>query len=99
MSAMDFIQACLAVCGGVSIVGGASTVVYRWLNPAIKLSARVKKLEDYSEKDYERLKAIEDIQKLQNKSLAAMLNHQIDGNGVESMKQIRDELLDSLIEK
>ena len=39
------------------------------------------------------------MQRNQSKCLAAMLNHQITGNGVEEMKKIRDELLESIIEK
>ncbi len=39
------------------------------------------------------------MQKQQSKSLAALLNHQITGNGIDTMKQIRDELLESIIDQ
>ena len=39
------------------------------------------------------------MQKQHSKSLAAMLNHQITGNGIDEMKKIRDELLENIIEK
>ena len=42
---------------------------------------------------------LEDMQKQQSKCLAAMLNHQITGNGIDEMKKIRDELLENIIEK
>ena len=60
---------------------------------------RVEKIEEHQEKDYKRIIAIENMQRNQSKCLAAMLNHQITGNGVEEMKKIRDELLESIIEK
>lgn len=43
--------------------------------------------------------SLEDMQKQQSKCLAAMLNHQITGNGIDEMKKIRDELLENIIEK
>ena len=66
--------------------------------PAFRMSKRVEKIEEHQEKDYKRIIAIENMQRNQSKCLAAMLNHQITGNGVEEMKKIRDELLESIIE-
>ncbi|WP_182440765.1 MULTISPECIES: CTP synthase [Clostridia] len=96
---MEFIQTVLSICGAVSIVGGAGAVVIKLIRPAFKISRRVEKLEEYNELDYKRLKSVEEMQKQQSKCLAAMLNHQITGNGIENMKRIRDELLESIIDK
>lgn len=96
---MDFMQTLLSICGAVSIVGGAGAIIAKVIKPAFKLSKRVTQLEQYNQADYQRLKALEEMQKQQSKSLAAMLNHQITGNGIENMKKIRDELLESIIDK
>lgn len=96
---MDFMQTLLSICGAVSIVGGAGAIIVKVIKPAFKLSKRVEQLEQYNQIDYQRLKALEEMQKQQSKSLAAMLNHQITGNGIENMKKIRDELLESIIDK
>lgn len=96
---MDFMQTLLSICGAVSIVGGAGAIIVKVIKPALKLSKRVEQLEQYNQADYQRLKALEEMQKQQSKSLAAMLNHQITGNGIENMKKIRDELLESIIDK
>ena len=93
------LQQILAACGAISIIGGAGAVIYKVIHPAFKFKNRVEKLEDYSEKDYKRLENLEEMQKQQNKCLAAMLNHQITGNGIDNMKKIRDELLESIIDK
>lgn len=74
-------------------------VIVKLFMPAFKLTSRVKTLEEHDKKDYDRLVALEEMQKQQSKCLAAMLNHQITGNGIESMKKIRDELLESIIDK
>ena len=96
---MDFMQTLLSICGAVSIVGGAGAIIVKVIKPAFKLWKRVTQLEQYNQADYQRLKALEEMQKQQSKSLAAMLNHQITGNGIENMKKIRDELLESIIDK
>lgn len=96
---MEFVQTFLSVCGAVSIVGGAGAVVVKVIKPAFRMTKRVERLEEYNEKDYKSIKALEEMQKQQSKCLAAMLNHQITGNGIESMKKIRDELLESIIDQ
>lgn len=89
----------LAMCGAIGIIGGAGAVIYKVVYPAFRFKNRVDLLEEHSQKDYRRLANLEEMQKQQNKCLAAMLNHQITGNGIENMKKIRDELLESIIEK
>ncbi len=92
------IEQILAVCGGISILGGAAAVIYKMIYPAFHFHKRVETLEEYSEIDYKRLKDLEEMQKQQTKCLAAMLNHHITGNGIEAMKKVRDELLENIIE-
>lgn len=96
---MDYLQTLLSICGAVSIVGGAGAIIVKVIKPAFKLERRVSALETHSERDYKSLVALEEMQKQQSKSLAALLNHQITGNGIEPMKKIRDELLESIIDK
>lgn len=96
---MEYVQMFLSFCGAISIVGGAGAVIVKVVRPAFKMETRISRLEEHTEKDYKRLLALEEMQKQQSKSLAALLNHQITGNGIESMKKIRDELLESIIDK
>lgn len=95
---LDFLNTVLQICGMVSIVGGAGAIIFKLVRPAVRLNERVGKLEEHTEKDYRRLVSLEEMQKQQSKSLAALLNHQITGNGVEAMKKIRDELMESIID-
>ena len=34
---MDKLQTLLAVCGGISVIGGAAIMVYRFITPALRL--------------------------------------------------------------
>ena len=49
MSISEFIQFFLSICGGVSIVGGAAAVIFKWIAPAFRLNKRVEILEDHAE--------------------------------------------------
>ena len=59
---MEYIQTILAICGGISIIGGAGAVIVKVIKPAFRLTARVQKLEEHSDKDYKRLVALETMQ-------------------------------------
>lgn len=96
---MDALTQVMALCGIISTIGGAGAVIFKVIRPAFKFQKRVETLETYAEKDNVRIADLSDMQKQQSKCLAAMLNHFITGNGIDNMKKIRDELLESIIEK
>ena len=58
MSIQEFIQFFLSICGGVSIIGGAVAVIFKWITPAFRLNKRVGILEDHDKRDFEALKRI-----------------------------------------
>lgn len=93
------IELLLSICGGISIVGGALAVIWKVITPMIQI---VKKFDDMdtAHKQYsERLDTLESMQKIQSRCLAAMLDHMITGNGIDHMKDIKDDLLTSIIDK
>ena len=47
MSISEFVQIFLSICGGVSIVGGAAAVIFKWIAPAFRLNKRVEALEEH----------------------------------------------------
>lgn len=96
---MDALTQVMALCGIISTIGGAGAIVFKVIRPAFKFQKRVEKLEIYAEKDNKHIAELNEMQKQQSKCLAAILNHFISGNGVENMKRIRDDLLESIIDK
>lgn len=95
---MEAMNQFLTLCGWITVIGGAGAFVFKIIAPAFRIESRVTKIEKKQIKDFERLESIEMMQKQQNKAMAALLNHMIDGNGIEKMKVIRDELLTEIIE-
>lgn len=96
----------LAFFGALAVIAGGVKVITNMLSPFRELKKRIavceKRLDDhdvYLKNDKE---AIADIKTLSRENLRvniALLNHFIDGNGIDKMKRLREELEDSLLEK
>lgn len=86
------------------LIGGAVAVVAKWIAPAVKLSAtvkdlikRVERLEEHDKKDMAVLEDFDRRMKAQNRAMLSVVNHMIDGNGVDKLRESRDELTDLLL--
>lgn len=96
MSISEFVQIFLSICGGVSIVGGAAAVIFKWITPAFRLNKRVKTLEEHDRRDYESLQRIAERDSLILEVLSTMLDSQISGNNVEELKKTKQKLTEYL---
>ena len=96
MDVMETIQTILAVCGGISVVGGAAAVIKKWIAPAVKLNDRVKVLEEHDKNDFQAIQDIKERDGLIMEALINMLNSQISGNNLEQLKKTRDKLISYL---
>ena len=92
MSISEFVQIFLSICGGVSIVGGAAAVIFKWITPAFRLNKRVETLEEHDRRDYESLRRIAERDSLILEVLSTMLDSQISGNNVEELKKTKQKL-------
>lgn len=54
---------------------------------------------NFIDHDENRLKEVEESNRMVLKSLLVIINHDITGNGVEKLKEVRNELQEYLIEK
>jgi hypothetical protein len=95
MDVMETVQTILAICGGISVIGGAA-VIHKWIAPAVKLNDRVETLERHDKRDYEAMQEIRERDSLIMETLVTMLNSQISGNNVEQLKKTRDKLISYL---
>lgn len=93
---MEFVNDFLAICGGISIIGGAAAVIWKWAHPAITLNKRIETLEEHAKNDY---KAINDIQEMQSalcQAMVALIDHEITGNQIEGLKKTKTELIKAI---
>lgn len=93
MGITEFINTFLAICGGVSIVGGAIAVIWKAVNPAIKLGKRVEVLEKKADSDYASIEDIKSAQSLLCQGMIAMIDAQLSGNNVENLKKTKDSMI------
>ena len=96
MSISEFVQIFLSICGGVSIIGGAAAVIFKWITPAFLLNKRVETLEEHDRRDYESLRRIAERDSLILEVLSTMLDSQISGNNVEELKKTKQKLTNYL---
>lgn len=102
----SFVSVALSIFGGASVIAGGVSAIIKLFSPIRKLKERVDKSEEFLERDWNRFKEVE-RQNRQNecankeicKALLVLLNHEITGNGIEKLKEQRDELEKFLIEK
>lgn len=99
MDVMGVIQTILAICGGISVIGGASTVIHKWIAPAFRMNSRVEALERHDKRDYEAIQEIKERDSLIMETLVTMINSQISGNNIDQLKNTRDKLISYLARK
>ena len=65
------------------------------IRPALQVREDVKELKDHDRKDYETLRRLDKMNHMQCKALLRMMNHIIEGNHIEKMKETRDEIMEN----
>lgn len=84
----------LAACGGIAVIAKAAEILRRYgRNELIKNQKHNKRrIRALEAKDKQR----RDTERMLMRALLALVNHSIDGNGIEGLKQTRGELTDFL---
>lgn len=93
---MEWVDVILKLCGGVSIVGGALTIIWKLLTPALSYKKRIEKLEHDTAKDYSSIKELKEMSVALCKAQIAMIDHELTGNHVDGLKKVKAELVDEL---
>jgi len=96
---MIMVSTFLSICGGIAIIGGAGVVIRKWLNPAFKIAERVETLEKHDITNSELLEEIVKTNKMLCRCMVILLDHEITGNSIEKIKEIKNEMQTYLIEK
>ena len=89
----------MGLCALVASLWGLWKIVKEWKKPSDDLKSTVDKHDALLDNDNKRLKEIEDSNRMILQCLLVLINHNITGNGIEKMKDIREELQDFLINK
>ena len=96
----------VSVLGAIILLANGIKAIRELLTPATAIAEKVEKLDrrdkEYAVKVEEINTALgkhEQTNQAVLKALVAIVNHEIDGNGIEGLKKARDELSNSIIER
>ena len=97
---------CASILGAIVLISQGIKAIKDIFAPAISVQQRVTNLEAQHAKDiahFDRLERKFEQQEMTNQAimngLVAIINHSIDGNGIEGLKKAREELLHHIIER
>ena len=99
---MDFTitgEQILWICGFVVAIWGVVKVIKELKKPSEDLKSEVAHHTELLDEDNNRLKAVEDSNKMILQCLLVIINHDLTGNGIERMKEVRDELQEFIINR
>lgn len=89
----------MGLCALATALFGVYKIVKEVKKPSDELKAEVAEHRSLLNSDHERLKDVEVSNKMILQCLLVIINHDITGNGIDKMKEARDELQDFLINK
>ena len=89
----------IGFCALITAIWGVWKIVKELKKPSDDLKEVVAKHDKLLTNDNNRLRDIEESNKMMLQCLLVIINHDITGNGIERMKEARDELQEFLINK
>ena len=92
-----------ATLGGIVLIANALNAIKSFFAPLSGMKDRIEAVENFNashqEEAEKRFIEVEDSQRAILKALFYLVNHEIDGNGIEGLKKVRDELSKDIIER
>jgi len=89
----------LAVCGAISVIGGAGFVLYQWASPAIKLKNQVDELSETNAELTKKLELLTENTQALCRCVLVLLDSSINGDNLDGLKAVKGELQEFLISK
>ena len=96
----------VAIAGGIVLAGNVGSVIYKWVRPALAMHAdmeyakrEIAELKQHECNDCNNIKQMQEMSREQCRAMVAMMNHMVDGNHADKMKETRDAILALLAEQ
>lgn len=89
----------LAFAGIIVLIGNVIKVIKEWRKPQTDLRSWQKSVDDRLKSDHERLKSMEDGNKVVCRGILALLSHEINGNSIDKLKASQSEMTNYLIDR
>lgn len=86
-------------CSFIAALWGLWKIVREVRKPSDDIKSKLEQHDKFLDSDNKRLKEIEESNHLVLQCLLVLINHNITGNGIDKMKEARDQLQDFLINR
>ena len=93
----DFVLVALALLGFVVLLGNVVKTIKDWRQPGQSAAKWRTEMDENVKDNTDRIKKVEDGNKIIMRALVAMLNHEINGNSVDKLQKALSDLNDYLI--
>lgn len=98
----DFLIVLVALCGFIILIGNVVKTIREWRKPAAEARDEADQwrteMDENMKDNTDRIKKVEDGNKVIMKALIAMMNHEINGNSIDKLQKALGELNDYLID-
>ena len=95
----DFMIVLLAFGGFVVLLGNVIKTIKDWRKPSNDLESWRRDVDTKLKNDNERLKSMEEGNKVLCKGILALLSHEINGNSIDKLKSSQTEMTNYLIDR
>ena len=94
----DFVIVLLAVLAFIVLVGNVVKTIKEWRTPGLSVARWRTEMDESMKDNTDRIKKVEDGNKVIMKALIAMMKHELNGNSVDKLQKAMDELNEYLID-
>lgn len=95
----NFIIVLLAIAGAVVLIGNVIKTLREWKKPSEDLDAWRQDVDRKLSMDDDRLKAIEDGNKVVTRGVLALISHELNGNSTDKLQKSQAEITNYLIDR
>ena len=94
----DFVIVLVAILAFIVLVGNAVKTIKEWKKPSNDVNRWREDMDESMRDNTDRIKKVEDGNKVIMKALIAMMNHELNGNSKDKLQKALGELNDYLID-
>lgn len=95
----SFLIVLLALGGFIVLIGNVAKTIKEWRKPQGDLESWRRDVDNKLKNDNERLKSMEEGNKVVCRGILALLSHEINGNSIDKLKSSQTEMTNYLIDR
>jgi len=95
----DFVIVLMAFAGFIVLIGNVAKTIKDWRKPHSDLESWRRDVDTKLHNDHDRLKSMEESNRVVCRGILALLSHEINGNSIDKLKSSQTEITNYLIDR